>query len=61
MMRFIMTFFWSFLLVTMLNYVAGSIGNYDFEFLPGTIISVIVALFVILIAESFPKGEIADH
>lgn len=60
-MRFIMTFVWSFLLVTMLNYVAGSIGNYPFELLPGAIISVIVALFIIFIAESFPKDEVADH
>ena len=60
-MRYLMTFFWSFSLVSMLNYVAGSIANVRFEFLPGAIVSVIVAVLVIIIGESFPEGEIADH
>lgn len=56
-----MTFLWSFLLVTMLNYVSGSIASVSFEFLPGLIISLIIAVFVILVGESFPEGEVADH
>ena len=60
-MRFLMTFVWSFLLVSMLNYVSGSIANLPFDFLPGAIISVIVTIVVILIGESFPEGEVADH
>ena len=47
-MRFVMTFVWSFLLVAMLNYVAGSIANVGFDFVPGVIASVIVAVVVIL-------------
>ena len=31
-MRFVMAFVWSFLLVAMLNYVAGSIANVGFDF-----------------------------
>jgi hypothetical protein len=60
-MRYLMTFFWSFALVSMLNYVAGYIANVGFEFLPGVIMSVIAALLVIFIGESLPEGEIADH
>ena len=60
-MRFVMTFFWSFCLIAMLNYVAGSIANVPFDFMPGAIVSVIVAVVVILLGESFPEGEIADH
>jgi hypothetical protein len=45
----------------MLNYVSGSIANVSFEFLPGVIISLIVSVFVFLVGESFPKGEVADH
>lgn len=56
-----MTFIWSFLLVSMLNYVSGSIASVSFEFVPGLIISLIVSVFVILIGESFPEGEVADH
>ncbi|MCG7334287.1 YjzD family protein [Sporosarcina sp. ACRSM] len=60
-MQFIMTFIWSFLLISMLNYVSGSIANVSFEFLPGVIISLIVSVFVFLVGESFPEGEVADH
>ena len=60
-MRFIMAFFWSFALVAMLNYVAGSIANIEFAFAPGIIVSVALALLVILVGESLPDGEVADH
>ena len=60
-MRYIMTFFWAFALVTMLNYVAGSIANVDFNFSAGIIVAVIAALLVIFIGESMPEGEVADH
>ena len=43
-MRYVMTFFWSFCLVAMLNYVAGAIANVPFDFMPGVIVSVIVAV-----------------
>lgn len=60
-MRYLMTFFWSFALIAMLNYVAGAIANVDFNFSAGIIVSVVAALFVIFIGESMPEGEIADH
>ncbi|MBO0586014.1 YjzD family protein [Sporosarcina sp. E16_8] len=61
-MKYVMTFFWSFCLVTMLNYVSGAIANVPvFDFMTGTIVSAIFAVIVIVLAESFPEGEIADH
>jgi hypothetical protein len=60
-MRFVMTFFWSFCLVSMLNYVSGAIANVSFDFLPGAIISVVAAVIIIILGESFPEGEVADH
>ena len=60
-MRFVMTFFWSFCLVSMLNYVAGAIANVSFDFMPGVIVSVIAAVIVIILGETLPEGEVADH
>ena len=60
-MKYVMTFFWSFCLIAMLNYVAGAIANVPFEFMPGVIVSVIVSVIIIFLGESFPEGEIADH
>jgi len=45
----------------MLNYVAGAIANVPFDFMPGAIVSVVVSVVVILLGESLPEGEIADH
>ena len=56
-----MTFFWSFCLITMLNYVSGAIGDVRFEFMPGVIVSAVVAVIIIILGEAFPKGEVADH
>lgn len=60
-MKYVMTLFWSFCLITMLNYVSGSIANVPFDFMPGAIVSVIVAVMIIIIGESFPEGEVSDH
>lgn len=57
-----MTFFWSFCLISMLNYVAGAIANIQvFDFMTGAIVSVVFSVIIILLGESFPEGEIADH
>ncbi len=61
-MKYVMTFFWSFCLISMLNYVSGAIANVPvFDFTTGAIVSVVVSVIIILLAESFPEGEIADH
>ena len=56
-----MTFLWAFLLVTMLNYVAGSIANVPFNFMPGLIISLIVSVLIIILGESLPGEPATDH
>jgi len=45
----------------MLNYVSGAIANVPFDFMPGVIASVVISVIIILLAESFPEGEVADH
>lgn len=60
-MKFIMAFIWSFCLVTLLNYVVGSIANVPFNFTPGVIISLFVAVLVIVLGEVLPNKEVADH
>lgn len=60
-MRYIMTFFWAFLLVTMLNYVAGSIANVSFNLMPGLIISLVVSVLIIILGESLPGEPTTDH
>ena len=60
-MRFILTFVWSFALVTLLNYVVGAIANVPFNFEAGIIISVVVAILIILVGESLPEGPVSDN
>lgn len=60
-MRFIMAFIWSFCLVTLLNYVVGSIANVPFDLTPGIIMSLFVAVLVIVLGEAIPNKEVADH
>ena len=64
-MKYIITFLWSFLLVTMLNYVVSSVLDVDFNFMNGVYVSLAVSVLVIIIAavipnESTPDAE-ADH
>ena len=60
-MRYVLTFVWSFCLVTLLNYVVGAIANIPFNFEVGILISVVVAILVILVGESIPEGPVSDN
>ena len=65
-MQYIITFIWSFLLVTMLNYVVSSVLDVDFNFMNGVIVSLVVSVLVIIIAavipnESTPDAEAEHH
>ena len=56
-----MAFVWSFFLVTMLNYVAGSIaGIPTFDFMAGIVASVALGVMIIVISAIIPDGEVAD-
>ncbi len=62
-MQYIMTFIWSFLLVTMLNYVVSSVLATTFDFVTGAIISVIFAVLVLIVGAIIPNEPTpeADH
>ncbi|MDW0111431.1 DUF2929 family protein [Sporosarcina aquimarina] len=61
-MKFIMTFVWSFLLVSMLNYVAGAIANVPtFEFTTGIIVSVVLSLMIFAISAVIGDEPVAEH
>lgn len=59
-MQYIMTFVWSFLLVTMLNYVAGSINGTGFDFMGGVTVSVVLGVIILIITAIIPKDAPAD-
>lgn len=59
-MHYIMTFVWSFLLVSMLNYVAGSIVGTSFDFMAGVTVSIVLAIIVLIITAIIPDESPAD-
>ncbi len=60
-MKYIITFVVSFLLVSMLNYVAGAIANVPtFEFTTGIIVSLVLSVMIFAIAALIPDEEVAD-
>ena len=65
-MQYIITFFWSFLLVSMLNYVVSSVLDVNFNFMNGVIVSLAFSVLVLIIAavipnESTPEIEAEHH
>lgn len=58
-MQYIMTVFWSVVLVTMLNYVVSSVQNVEFVFMNGIIMSIPVAIMVLIIAAIIPDEPTA--
>lgn len=58
-MQYIMTFVWSVLLVSMLNYVVSSVQNVEFVFMNGIIMSIPVAIMVLIIAAIIPNEPAA--
>ncbi|MEK3952777.1 MULTISPECIES: YjzD family protein [Psychrobacillus] len=58
-MQYIMTVFWSVVLVTMLNYVVSSVQNVEFVFMNGIIMSIPVAIMVLIIAAIIPEEPTA--
>ncbi|TQR20233.1 YjzD family protein [Psychrobacillus vulpis] len=54
-MKYIMTIFWSVILVTMLNYVVSSVQNVDFILMNGLIMSIPVAIMIFIISAILPN------
>ena len=63
-MQYIATFVWSFILVSMLNYVVSSVIAVPFDFQVGAIISVVFSVLIFVIGAIIPNEstpEAADH
>ncbi len=60
-MKFILTILWSFLLITMLNYVVSSVVAVPFDFLLGAIISVGVSVIIFIVTAIIPNEPVAHE
>ena len=63
-MQYIATFVWSFLLVSMLNYVVSSVLGAPFDFQVGVIVSVVFSVLIFVIGAIIPNEstpEAAEH
>jgi hypothetical protein len=60
-MRYFWTFFWTFLLVQMLNYVAGSMIGVPFDFNTGSIIAVIATIIILAFPAVLPNVPEEKH
>lgn len=63
-MQYIATFVWSFLLVSMLNYVVSSVLGVPFDFQVGAILSVVFSVLIFIIGAIIPNEptpDAADH
>ncbi len=62
-MQYIITFLWSFFLITMLNYVVSAVLGVPFDFVTGAVISVAFGVIVLIVAAVLPTGNIehAEH
>jgi len=59
--KFILTFFWSFLLVQMGAYVLSSMQGFAYNFTTATILAAIVSVIVIAIAKVIPNEPVEEH
>ena len=63
-MQYIATFVWSFLLISMLNYVVSSVLGVPFDFQVGAILSVVFSVLIFVIGAIIPNEptpDAADH
>ncbi|MFC7365404.1 MULTISPECIES: YjzD family protein [Bhargavaea] len=60
-MQFIVTFFWSFLLISLLNYVVSSVNAVPFDFALGAIVSVVFAVMLFIMSMILPEEPVPDY
>jgi hypothetical protein len=60
-MQFIMTFVWSFLLITTLNYVVSSVNAVPFDFGLGAIVSIVFAVMLFIMSMVLPEEPLPDY
>lgn len=61
MMKYIMTFVWSIILISMLNYVVSSVQDVHFNFNHGLIISIPVAIMILIITAIIPNDPVSKE
>ena len=59
-MQYIGTFFWSFCLISLLNYVVSAVQNVPFDFMIGVYLSVVVSILIFVISAIIPNEPVAD-
>lgn len=59
-MQYIGTFFWSFLLISLLNYVVSAVQNVPFDFMLGVYVSLAVSVLIFVISAIIPDEPVAD-
>jgi len=60
-MKYLLTFVWSFLLISTLNYVVSSVNGVHFDFTLGAIISVFVAIIIFIISAIIPNDPVVHE
>ncbi|WP_210364583.1 YjzD family protein [Bacillus sp. REN3] len=60
-MQYFWTFFWTFLLVQMLNYVAGSMLGVPFDFATGSILGVVATIIILVVPSILPNEPAEKH
>lgn len=56
MMKYLFTFFWTFLLVQMVTYVVSSMLGEAFNFQTGTILAVVFTILIFVLSAIIPEG-----
>ncbi|MBZ5200455.1 YjzD family protein [Planomicrobium chinense] len=59
-MQYIGTFFWSFLLISLLNYVVSAVQNVPFDFMLGVYVSLAVSILIFVISAIIPDEPVAE-
>ena len=59
-MQYIGTFFWSFLLISLLNYVVSAVQNVPFDFMLGVYVSIGVSILIFVISAIIPDEPVAE-
>lgn len=59
-MQYIGTFFWSFLLISLLNYVVSAVQNVHFDFMLGVYISLAVSVLIFAMSAIIPDEPASE-
>lgn len=58
MMKYFVTFFWTFLLVQMVTYVVSSMLGIAFDFQTGSILAVVFTVLLFVLSAIIPEGPV---